>query len=74
MTTKNGNIGIGTAAPGQRLDVAGKVKISNDATTPAAGAIRWSGTDFEGYDGTKWVSLTFNRRGSGGSQRVVWMV
>lgn len=35
------------------------IVISNTATT-TAGAMRWTGTDFEGYDGTTWVSLTSN--------------
>lgn len=31
--------------------------VGNSAVT-TTGSIRWSGTDFEGYDGTDWVSLT----------------
>lgn len=31
--------------------------VGNSAVT-ATGSIRWSGVDFEGYDGTSWVSLT----------------
>ena len=31
--------------------------LGNSAST-TAGAIRWSGTDFEGFNGTSWVSLT----------------
>lgn len=43
-----------------QLDVAGKIKIDDDASTPQAGMIRWNTTtqDFEGYNGTVWVSLT----------------
>lgn len=53
-----GNVGIGTVSPGAKLDVAGKIKVSNDTSAPQAGNIRWTGTDFEGYDGTEWKSLT----------------
>jgi len=53
----NGNIGIGTNNPGQKLDVNGSIKLGN-TTTPEAGTIRWTGSDFEGYDGSVWMSLT----------------
>src|SRR3990167_6133787 len=59
-----GNIGIGTASPQAKLDVAGnvnvagKIKVGDDSVSPAAGTIRWTGSDFEGYDGTVWKSLT----------------
>lgn len=36
----------------------GSIKIGNYAGTPSAGFIRWTGTDFEGYNGSAWVSLT----------------
>ena len=61
----DGNVGIGTASPTQKLDVAGKIKVGDSAATPTAGTIRWTGSDFEGYDGTQWVSLT-STGGSGG--------
>lgn len=64
LLVPNGNVGIGTTTPSQKLEVAGKIKIGSDATAPSAGTIRWSGTDFEGYDGTVWKSLT---SGGGGS-------
>lgn len=32
----------------------------------SAGEIRWSGTDFEGYDGTQWKSFTADTTGGGG--------
>jgi len=55
----DGNVGIGTTRPpNQKLDVAGKIKISDDNATPTAGTIRWTGTDFEGYNGSEWKSLT----------------
>ncbi len=35
----------------------GSLQIGN-STTPAAGKIRWTGTDFQGNNGTTWLSLT----------------
>ncbi|MBN2070735.1 MAG: hypothetical protein JW814_04690 [Candidatus Krumholzibacteriota bacterium] len=52
-----GNVGIGTASPGEKLEVAGAIKIGT-ASGAQAGTIRWNGGDFEGYDGGSWVSLT----------------
>ncbi|MCE9612850.1 MAG: formylglycine-generating enzyme family protein [Lentisphaerae bacterium] len=57
--TAAGNVGIGSPAPAERLDIAGAVKLANTAnTTPAAGTIRWTGTDFQGHNGQQWLSLT----------------
>lgn len=39
------------------LDIYGGLTVGN-TTSPTAGTIRWSGTDFEGYDGSSWESLT----------------
>jgi len=50
-------VGIGTTTPQEQLEVSGAIKIGTTATTNA-GTIRWSGTDFEGYDGTNWISVT----------------
>ncbi|GAB3883470.1 hypothetical protein [Spirosoma agri] len=40
----------------------GAVKIANlqvsNTTSAVAGTIRWTGADFEGYNGSAWVSLT----------------
>ena len=58
------NVGIGTVSPQAKLDVAGnvnvagKIKVGDDSVSPTAGTIRWTGSDFEGYDGTVWKSLT----------------
>ena len=46
--------------------VGGKIKIGDDAVSPSAGAIRWTGSDFEGYNGTKWQSFTQDTQGGGG--------
>jgi hypothetical protein len=53
----NSDVGIGTASPGEKLEVTGAVKIGAAAGT-ADGTIRWTGTDFEGRKGGAWVSLT----------------
>jgi len=45
------------------LHVQGSLRIGND-TVAQEGKIRWTGGDFEGYDGTSWVSFT-SSSGSG---------
>ena len=41
------------------LGLNGALSIGNTTTgAPASGAIRWTGSDFEGYDGAVWKSLT----------------
>jgi hypothetical protein len=50
-------VGISVQNPKERLDVDGALRLKTTANTNA-GTIRWSGTDFEGYNGTKWLSLT----------------
>jgi hypothetical protein len=52
-----GSVGVGVVTPTESLEVAGGVKVGNSTNTNA-GTIRWTGTDFEGYDGTEWKSLT----------------
>lgn len=52
-----GNVGIGEINPSQKLDVAGAIQLGASASDET-GVIRWSGTDFEGYDGSGWISLT----------------
>ncbi|HMA77376.1 MAG TPA: hypothetical protein VKO43_08710, partial [Candidatus Krumholzibacteriaceae bacterium] len=52
-----GNVGIGTMYPSELLDVNGGIKLGNSAGTNA-GTMRWTGSDFEGYDGGSWQSLT----------------
>lgn len=53
-------VGINTLTPEQSIDIAGKIKIGNDTEAPVAGTIRWNeeSSDFEGYDGVIWRSLT----------------
>jgi len=43
----------------EKMEIEGAIIVSdNDAQNPVAGTIRWTGQDFEGFDGTQWQSLT----------------
>lgn len=55
-----GNLGVGTIAPTQKLEVNGAIKIGDTNASPAAGTIRWNPAmeDFEGFNGDVWLSLT----------------
>lgn len=53
----DGNTGVGTSNPQEKLDVNGGLKIGTTSGTNA-GTIRWTGTDFEGYNGSSWKSFT----------------
>ena len=53
----SGGVGIDTNSPAEKLDINGAIRIGTSAGTNA-GTIRWTGTDFEGYDGSDWQSLT----------------
>ncbi len=55
--TGPGNVGIGTVGPLEKLDVAGAIRLGTTAESNE-GTIRWTGADFEGYDGSLWHSLT----------------
>ena len=57
LNVDTGNVGIGTSTPGEKLTVTGGVQIGNSTGTNT-GTIRWTGTDFEGYSGSAWDSLT----------------
>ena len=57
------NVGVGTTEPLEKLDVDGALKLGNTVNTNV-GTIRWTGSDFEGYNGGAWQSLTTG--GSGG--------
>jgi len=55
--TSDGALGVGTSSPLEKLDVTGAIRIGTTANTNA-GTIRWTGSDFEGYDGASWKTLT----------------
>ncbi|MDA2922779.1 hypothetical protein MYX07_05975, partial [Patescibacteria group bacterium AH-259-L07] len=57
LTTTGARVGIGIANPLEKLDVEGAIQLGTTSGTNA-GTIRWTGTDFEGYNGTSWRSLT----------------
>ncbi|MBK8506845.1 MAG: fibrobacter succinogenes major paralogous domain-containing protein [Saprospiraceae bacterium] len=43
----------------ENLEVEGSVKLSNSKqVAPLAGTIRWTGYDYEGFNGFEWISLT----------------
>lgn len=43
----------------EKMEIEGAIILSNNEDpSPAAGTIRWTGIDFEGFDGTDWKSLT----------------
>ena len=50
-------VGIGTNDPKEKLDVNGGLRIGSTNLTNA-GTIRWTGYDFEGFNGKEWISLT----------------
>ena len=53
-----GNVSIGSAMPTtERLYVDGGVQLGNSSGTNT-GTIRWTGSDFQGYNGLTWKSLT----------------
>lgn len=55
-----GKIGIGTTSPLEQLEVEGAINIGHTDSTNT-GSIRWNPAtqDFEGYQGERWVSLTY---------------
>jgi hypothetical protein len=53
----DGSFGVDNLSPMEKLDVNGAIRLGTTADTNA-GTIRWTGTDFEGYDGSLWQSLT----------------
>lgn len=59
----DGGMKIGTGSPVEKLDVDGAIVIGNSSNANE-GTIRWTGTDFEGYDGNNWVSLTTTSGGT----------
>lgn len=54
----SGKFGIGTSTPNQSLSVNGKIELGDDLVAATAGAMRWNGIDFEGFDGNSYKSFT----------------
>ena len=47
----------------EKLEIGGAIKISSTSNSPSAsdaGIIQWSGSDFLGYTGSEWASLTYS--------------
>ncbi len=57
LVLSSGGVGIGWPWPTEMLHVEGAVRLGT-TTNSNAGTIRWTGSDFEGYDGGTWQSLT----------------
>ena len=55
-----GRVGVNTTSPRATLEVGGEILVGNVQRPPAAGMIRWNAasSDFEGYNGVAWISLT----------------
>lgn len=54
------------------FEVEGKIRIGDDSSIPSIGMIRWNRnlSDFEGFNGEKWISLT--RHGGGWGDQSVY--
>lgn len=53
------SIGQIAFAQSEKMEIDGAVILSNNTkVNPDAGTIRWTGQDFEGFDGSVWISLT----------------
>jgi hypothetical protein len=57
VITNDGYIGAGIIAPAERLSLDGAIQLGTTENSNE-GTIRWTGDDFEGYNGTSWMSLT----------------
>ncbi|WP_020567655.1 hypothetical protein [Neolewinella persica] len=56
-------VGVNTPTPSQALDVMGKIQVSDDATPPERGTIRFNDqtSEFEGYNGREWKVLSLDK-------------
>lgn len=62
IITNDGNIGAGILNPDEKLALNGAIQIGTTENLNT-GTIRWTGEDFEGYNGTNWMSLTSGGEG-----------
>ena len=60
----NDAVNVAGASTLEALNVNGSINLGN-TTNSNAGSIRWTGTDFEGYDGVEWRSLTLGENTGG---------
>ncbi|MBK7094772.1 MAG: FG-GAP repeat protein [Saprospiraceae bacterium] len=53
-------VGVNNTSMQATLDVGGEIRLGDSGRNPVAGMIRWNDDtqDFEGYNGSKWISLT----------------
>ncbi|MBK7093855.1 MAG: FG-GAP repeat protein [Saprospiraceae bacterium] len=53
-------IGVNNTSMQATLDVGGEIRLGDSGRNPVAGMIQWNDDtqDFEGYNGSKWISLT----------------
>ena len=60
MISMNAQVGVNNSSPEQALDVNGKIKLTDDATTPTKGTMRYNDSEgsFEGHNGTQWNSFS----------------
>ncbi len=74
VVTDSGRVGVGTTNPATRLDVDGGIKHGNSVTCDAstAGTIRWTGTNFEGCDGTDWQGFLTGSAGVPAGTILAW--
>jgi hypothetical protein len=56
---QDGNIGVGTTSPTQKLEISGKIKIGDESTISTAGTLRYNSSEnrFEGYTNAGWIRL-----------------
>jgi hypothetical protein len=57
IITSGGKSGFGIEDPQEKVEINGGLKLGNTSTTNG-GTIRYTGTDFQGYVGGQWRSLT----------------
>lgn len=52
-----------TSSQVEQIEIDGAIRISNsESSTPLPGTIRWTGSDFEGWNGVIWTSLTGGKK------------
>ncbi len=61
----SGKVGIGVTPVSEKLEISGGVKIGNSTGTQA-GTLRWTGVNFQGYDGSAWYNILPNPPAAGG--------